>query len=57
MFGISAIPAVLQALGMLFLPASPRWLITMGKEARVNCYDFLQASISFFWFVPSLPTI
>lgn len=36
MFGISAIPAVLQALGMLFLPASPRWLITMGKEARAK---------------------
>ena len=36
MFGISGIPALFQAVGMLFLPASPRWLINQQKEEKVT---------------------
>jgi len=36
MFGISGIPALIQAVSMIFLPASPRWLITKGREAKAE---------------------
>lgn len=36
MFGLSAIPAFFQALGMLFLPYSPRWLVIKGKDEKVS---------------------
>ena len=36
MFGISAVPAVLQGAGMFFLPKSPRWLIVNGKDQEVR---------------------
>lgn len=32
MFGIGLIPSVLLAVGVLFLPKSPRWLLLMGRE-------------------------
>ncbi|XP_062099074.1 plastidic glucose transporter 4-like [Humulus lupulus] len=31
MFGISAIPSILLAVGMCFSPESPRWLFQQGK--------------------------
>ena len=36
MFAISALPAVLQGLGRLVLPASPRYLIINGQEDEVK---------------------
>jgi len=40
MFGISAIPALGQAIGMVFLPYSPRWLLLKGQEERVRFDHF-----------------
>lgn len=33
-FGITAIPAVLQIVGMFFLPYSPRWLVAKGRNTE-----------------------
>lgn len=35
MFGLSAIPAFIQGIGMFFLPQSPRWLIVNGQDDKV----------------------
>ena len=35
MFGLSGIPAVIQGVGMFFLPKSPRWLVVNGKDQQV----------------------
>ncbi|KAL9980903.1 hypothetical protein ACROYT_G009544 [Oculina patagonica] len=34
MFGLSAIPAFVQGIGMFFLPHSPRWLIVNGQDDK-----------------------
>ncbi|CAH2275815.1 proton myo-inositol cotransporter [Pelobates cultripes] len=36
MFGLSAVPAILQFLGFLFLPESPRWLIQKGQTQKAR---------------------
>lgn len=36
MFGLSAIPAAIQGVGMFFLPKSPRFLALTGKDAEVR---------------------
>ena len=35
MFSLSAIPAVIQGIGMFFLPPSPRYLMLKKKEEKV----------------------
>jgi SP family galactose:H+ symporter-like MFS transporter len=34
MFGLAAIPSALLGIGMVFMPESPRWLISHGQEGR-----------------------
>jgi len=35
MFGLCGIPAVVQGVGMFFLPKSPRWLVVKGQDTKV----------------------
>lgn len=34
MFGLSGVPALIQGVGMFFLPHSPRWLIVNGQDEK-----------------------
>ncbi|XP_024864866.1 solute carrier family 2 member 13b isoform X2 [Kryptolebias marmoratus] len=59
MLGLSTVPAVLQFIGFIFLPESPRWLLQKGQSQEARCvlgrirgdrsineeYDTIKASI------------
>jgi sugar porter (SP) family MFS transporter len=36
MFGIAVLPAIVLAVGMVFLPESPRWLVERGQDDRAR---------------------
>ena len=36
MLGLSAVPSVLQFIGMIFLPESPRWLGKVGLDEKAR---------------------
>ena len=39
MFGIAMIPAVIQGIGMIFLPPSPRFLMLHKQESKVGKWN------------------
>lgn len=51
MFGLGAVPGVVLAVGMSFMPSSPRWLASRGRMAEAK--KFLIAHSNLRW--PRLP--
>jgi len=47
MFGLAAVPSVIQFIGFLFMPDTPRWLISRGHfdKARVVLHRIHGASV------------
>lgn len=42
MLGLGGVPSVIQFIGFIFMPESPRWLVTKGKDedARDVCFNY-----------------
>ena len=34
--GLAVVPSVILLIGILFMPESPRWLFTIGKEEKAR---------------------
>jgi len=47
MFGLAAVPGVIQFIGFLFMPDTPRWLIAKGRydKARTVLHRIHGASV------------